>query len=107
MSRARQIPDIHQYSLSVFGKNDLATLLRKHPKLLKVLHEHGIHFCAGCFLTLSSAPERAAAYHGVPDIPRFMKAVRRAAPHVRLVRLRTRPVKGAIRLAHTYQKYER
>ncbi|MBI3550442.1 MAG: hypothetical protein HY078_15500 [Elusimicrobia bacterium] len=59
--------------------NDLATLLRKHPKLLKVLHKHGIHFCAGCFLTLSSAPAKAAAYHGVSDVERFLKDVERAS----------------------------
>lgn len=56
---------------------DLGTLIRKHPGLLRVLHEYGVHFCAGCYLTLSSPPERAAAYHGVPDIDAFLRRVRR------------------------------
>ena len=60
---------------------DLITLIRKHPKVLKLLHDNGIHFCAGCYLTLSADPERAAAYHGVPDIRRFVHAVRRLAAH--------------------------
>ncbi|MBI4387157.1 MAG: hypothetical protein HY551_07230 [Elusimicrobia bacterium] len=56
---------------------DMATLLRKHPRLLRVLHEYGVNFCAGCYLTLSATPEKAAAYHGVPDIPEFVARVRR------------------------------
>lgn len=52
---------------------DLATLIRKHPKVLKLLNEYGIHFCAGCYLTLSAGPARAAAYHGVLDVREFMR----------------------------------
>lgn len=57
------------------SEKDLATLIRKHPRLIGLLHKHGIHFCAGCYLTLSSPPERAAAYHGVPDVKKFLKEV--------------------------------
>lgn len=57
---------------------DLGTLLKKEPKLLRLLHQYGIHFCAGCYLTLSATPERAAAYHGVPDPSRFVAALERA-----------------------------
>jgi len=53
-------------------RTDLAALIRKHPKVLELLHDHGIYFCAGCYLTLSSKPERAAAYHGVPNVQKFM-----------------------------------
>ena len=59
-------------------QTDLATLIRKHPKVLKLLHEHGIYFCAGCYLTLSSEPQRAAAYHGVPNVREFMRQLQRA-----------------------------
>ena len=58
-------------------RSDLTQLLRKHPRLLRVLQDHGIQFCAGCCLTLSATPEKAAAYHGVPDIPRFLRRVER------------------------------
>ena len=49
----------------------LGALIKENPKLLRFLSRHGIHFCAGCFLTLFSTPERAAAYHGVPHPKKF------------------------------------
>jgi len=58
---------------------DLASLIRKHPGLMRVLDENGIHFCAGCYLTLSSTPERAAAYHGVPAPAAFARRLREIA----------------------------
>jgi len=58
-------------------RSNLATLIAKHPRLVLLLHEHGINFCAGCYLTLSSDPERAAAYHGVPDVARFLRELDR------------------------------
>jgi len=57
------------------SQKDLATLIRKHPRLIGLLHKHGVHFCAGCYLTLSSPPERAAAYHGVPDVKQFLREI--------------------------------
>lgn len=51
----------------------LGNLLFKNPILLEVLRRHEVAFCAGCYLTLFATPERAAAYHGVRDIPRFLK----------------------------------
>ncbi len=39
----------------------LGDLIRKNPKLLAVLDKHGVSFCAGCYLTLFSPPERVAA----------------------------------------------
>ena len=46
--------------------------------MLEVLHDHGVHFCAGCYLTLSAPLAKAAAWHAVPDLGRFLKDVRRA-----------------------------
>ncbi|MBI4424827.1 MAG: hypothetical protein HY554_13935 [Elusimicrobia bacterium] len=57
------------------GRTDLAGLLKRHPRLLRVLERHGVHVCAGCLLTLTSPVDRAAAYHGVPDIPGFLSAL--------------------------------
>ncbi|MBI4347905.1 MAG: hypothetical protein HY553_13695 [Elusimicrobia bacterium] len=54
---------------------DLASLLKDQPKLVKVLERHGVHVCAGCLLTLTSPVDRAAAYHGVPNIPAFLAAL--------------------------------
>ncbi len=46
--------------------------------VLKVLDKHGITFCAGCYLTLFSSPEKAALYHAVPDAGAFLRDLRRA-----------------------------
>lgn len=61
--------------MSLRGKTDLASLLKEQPRLVKVLERHGVHVCAGCILTLTSPAERAAAYHGVPNIPAFLSAL--------------------------------
>ena len=55
----------------------LGELLRRHPGILEVLYEHGVHFCPGCYLTLFSSPERAAAYHAVRDKKAFLSDLRR------------------------------
>ena len=57
------------------GSADLAGLLKRSPKLIKVLERHGVHVCAGCILTLTSPVDRAAAYHGVPNVPAFLAAL--------------------------------
>jgi len=56
----------------------LAGLLPGNPRVLKVLQKHGVHFCPGCLLTLTSPLEKVAAYHAVPDIDAFLKDLRRA-----------------------------
>ncbi|OGS05082.1 MAG: hypothetical protein A3G41_04940 [Elusimicrobia bacterium RIFCSPLOWO2_12_FULL_59_9] len=56
----------------------LGQLLRKHPAVLQVLDEHGIHFCAGCYLTLFSSVKGAAAFHAVPDFDKFLGDLRRS-----------------------------
>ena len=55
----------------------LGELLRRDPKLIEVLRRHEVSFCAGCYLTLFSTPERAAAYHGVRDRARFLRELSR------------------------------
>lgn len=50
----------------------LVPLIRKSPAVLEVLDRHGVHFCAGCYLTLASPLDRVAAYHAVPDLGRFL-----------------------------------
>ena len=50
----------------------LGELIAGDPRVLKLLDENGITFCAGCYLTLFSSPERAAVYHAVPNPRRFV-----------------------------------
>ena len=57
----------------------LGMLIRDFPRLLKVLDKHGVTFCAGCYITLMSPAEKAASYHAVPDIKRFLRDVARAS----------------------------
>jgi len=51
---------------------DLGDVLRQHPEAAEVLHKHGVHVCSGCYITFFSDPEKAAAYHAVPDIKKFI-----------------------------------
>lgn len=57
------------------SQTDLAALLKRSPRLVKILDRYGVHVCAGCLLTLTSPVDRAAAYHGVPNIPAFLSAL--------------------------------
>lgn len=56
----------------------LGALIKGHPKVLRVLDKHGVHFCAGCYLTLSSPLDKVAAYHAVPDREKFIRDIERA-----------------------------
>lgn len=56
----------------------LGDLIARSPEVLHLLDEYGITFCAGCYLTLMSSPERAAVYHAVPKPKKFLKALEKA-----------------------------
>ena len=56
----------------------LGELIDANKRVLAVLDKHGITFCAGCFLTLMSPPAKAAVYHAVPDVEKFLSDLRRA-----------------------------
>ncbi|MBI4370137.1 MAG: hypothetical protein HY547_07905 [Elusimicrobia bacterium] len=60
-------------------RGTLAGLLKTNPFLIKILDRHGVHFCAGCFITLTAPLEKAAAYHAVPNIPKFLNDLKKAA----------------------------
>lgn len=64
--------------LDPLARKLLPTLIQRHPKVLDVLHDHGVSFCAGCYLTLTSPIARVAAYHAVPDIERFLADLKKA-----------------------------
>lgn len=64
-------------------RRPLGDLVRENPKLLHVLHRHGVHFCSGCYITLLSEPRKAAAYHAVTDIERFLSDFAAAMPSPR------------------------
>lgn len=51
----------------------LGALIKENAQVLHLLDEYGITFCAGCYLTLFSTPERAAVYHAVPRPKKFLK----------------------------------
>lgn len=57
----------------------LGEILRKHPEAAAVLHKHGVQVCSGCVITLLSTPEKAAAYHAVPDPAAFARDLRKAS----------------------------
>lgn len=57
----------------------LGALIEGNRAVLEVLDKHGVTFCAGCFITLFSAPEKAAAYHAVPDVKKFLSDLQAAA----------------------------
>lgn len=57
----------------------LGALIDGNREVLEVLDRHGVTFCAGCFITLFSAPEKAAAYHAVPDPKAFLRELLAAA----------------------------
>lgn len=57
----------------------LGALIEGNRGVLEVLDKHGVTFCAGCFITLFSAPEKAAAYHAVPDVKAFLRDLQAAA----------------------------
>jgi hypothetical protein len=57
----------------------LGALIEGNKAVLEVLDKHGVTFCAGCFITLFSSPEKAAAYHAVPDVKAFLRDLRAAA----------------------------
>ena len=60
------------------ARKTLISVMKANPGALEVLDRHGVTFCAGCYLTLSSSLERAAAYHAVPSLARFLKDLERA-----------------------------
>ena len=52
----------------------LIDLLRKNPsRVLRVLAAHGVYFDPVTYLTLTATPEKAAAYHAVPDVMKFLR----------------------------------
>jgi len=62
---------------SVGGGTTLLDLLRRDPeRVLRVLDRYGVYFDAGTFITLTAPLEKAAAYHAVPDVKRFIRELR-------------------------------
>jgi hypothetical protein len=56
----------------------LGELIGRNSRVLKVLDKHGITFCPGCYLTLFSPPAKAAVYHAVPNVEKFLADLRKA-----------------------------
>ncbi len=51
-------------------------LARDRERVLEVLRRHGVYFDAGTVVTLCSTPEKAAAYHAVPDPAGFARELK-------------------------------
>jgi hypothetical protein len=64
--------------LKALEQEKLGDLIARNAKVLKVLDEHSVVFCAGCYLTLMSSPERAAVYHAVPNPKKFLRDLEKA-----------------------------
>lgn len=45
------------------------------PHVAEVLADHGIVFCSGCYVLLTSTLEEAAIYNAVQDVPAFLRQV--------------------------------
>ncbi len=43
------------------------------PHVAELLASHGIVFCPGCYVLLTSTLEEAAAYNAVQDVPAFLR----------------------------------
>ncbi len=56
----------------------LGELIGANRQVLRVLDRHGITFCAGCYLTLFASPKKAALYHAVPNVEKFLADLKRA-----------------------------
>ena len=56
----------------------VAELIRRHPQTLDVFDRHGVHFCAGCYLTLTDKLKVAAGYHAVEDVQRLLDDLKKA-----------------------------
>ncbi len=75
---ALRAPKQNRPGATGIARTNLFDLISRHPEVLPVLDQHGISFCAGCFLTLGKTPENAAAYHGAPDAQKFLADLSRA-----------------------------
>lgn len=64
--------------LAALARKTLLPLIKDDLQVLEVLDRHGVHFCAGCYMTLSAPVERVAAYHAVHDRERFLKDLKEA-----------------------------
>jgi iron-sulfur cluster repair protein YtfE (RIC family) len=60
-------------------KMTVAELIARYPKTLEVFEDYGVHFCAGCFITLTESAKRAAGHHAVEHPESLLKDLKKAA----------------------------
>ena len=65
-------------AIKPFEKYTVSELLRRYPKTLEVFDKHGVHFCAGCHITLTSDVRKAAGYHAVQNFKIFLLDLQKA-----------------------------
>lgn len=53
----------------------------RDPAVAEVLADHGIVFCPGCYVLLTSTLEEAAAYNAVQNVPAFLRQLADALEH--------------------------
>ena len=61
----------------------VAELIARYPSTLEVFDRHGVHFCAGCYLTLTEDLKKVAGFHAVPDLERLVEDLKKAAKRTR------------------------
>lgn len=61
-------------------------VLRRYPETLEVFDQHGVVFCAGCFLTLFDPLADVVGYHAVHDPETLLAELNRVAEGPRAVR---------------------
>jgi iron-sulfur cluster repair protein YtfE (RIC family) len=75
-------PERAQAASSFPGDMRVVDLVMQVPQVAEVLARHGIVFCPGCYVALTSSVVKAAQYNAVQDVAGFLaelaEAVRRA-----------------------------
>jgi iron-sulfur cluster repair protein YtfE (RIC family) len=64
--------------MSDIEKLTVAELIARYPKTLEVFEEYGVHFCAGCFITLTENVQKAAGHHAVEDTGHLLADLKKA-----------------------------
>jgi hybrid cluster-associated redox disulfide protein len=54
-------------------------VMRRYPQLYEVFEEHGLTFCAGCYVALSGSIEQGAGYNAIRHVDELVQDLNNAA----------------------------
>jgi hybrid cluster-associated redox disulfide protein len=57
----------------------VAEVMERYPQLYEVFEEHGLTFCAGCFVALSGSVEQGAGYNAIRHVDKLVADLNKAA----------------------------